>query len=286
MLRPTAKRRELPEAHTVTSRDTSPVPDYSSALRLDGRNYVVIGAGAGMGRQVCHALVQAGANHVLCVDRDEVAANDVAEELARASSLTGDVTSRSFCHEIATRAQKMEGGVAGFVDIVGAATWGGVLDIVDAAWNQQISLNLRQAYMVSQELGRVMVASGGGTMVFIASVSGFSGAPGHAAYGAAKAGLMAWVQSLAVELGPKGVRANAIAPGGILTPRTEPLLGDEGRQWNADNAPLRRMGSTSDIAGAALFLTSDLSSYISGQTLVVDGGVSTNFRYGVLSSFT
>ena len=106
----------------------------------------------------------------------------------------------------------------------------------------------------------------------------FSG-PMHAAYGAAKAGLMAWIQSLAEELGPHDIRANAVAPGTILSPRMDAVFTDEQRRVNAANSPLGRMGATSDIASACLFLTSDLSSYISGRTIVVDGGVDAKFPY-------
>jgi NAD(P)-dependent dehydrogenase (short-subunit alcohol dehydrogenase family) len=124
-----------------------------------------------------------------------------------------------------------------------------------------------------------MVETGGGTMVFIASVSGFTSAPNHAAYGAAKAGLMAWVQSVAVELGSKQIRANAVAPGTILTPRMDAAFDDAKRKENAAVVPLGHMGETPDIAGAVLFLTSDLSKFISGRTVVVDGGVDAKFPY-------
>jgi NAD(P)-dependent dehydrogenase (short-subunit alcohol dehydrogenase family) len=119
-------------------------------------------------------------------------------------------------------------------------------------------------------------------MVFIASASGFSAAPMHAAYGVAKAGLMAYVQSLAVELGPMGVRANAIAPGVILTPRMEAAFTAEQRVANTKVVPLGRMGSPVDIASGVLFLTSDLSSFISGRTILVDGAVDAKFPYGTL----
>jgi len=137
---------------------------------------------------------------------------------------------------------------------------------------------LRHAYLSAQTAGRSMVDRGG-VMVFVASVSGLTGAPRHAAYGAAKAALMSLVRTVAVELGPSGVRVNAVAPGAIWTPRVAALLGEEGRARNAANAPLRRIGLPADIASAILFLVSDLSSYMSGQTLVVDGGVSAKFPY-------
>jgi len=133
--------------------------------------------------------------------------------------------------------------------------------------------------LLSQAFGRIMRETGGGTMVFIASVSGLTAAPMHAAYGAAKAALIAWVQSLAVELGAHSIRANAISPGTILSPRMDAIFTDQQRTANASNSPLGRMGSTSDIASAALFLSSDLSNYITGRTLVVDGGVDAKFPY-------
>ena len=116
-------------------------------------------------------------------------------------------------------------------------------------------------------------------MAFVASVSGLTSAPLHAAYGAAKAGLIGLVKSAAVELGPLGVRVNAVAPGVVWTPRVSGYLGEEGRKTNAANAPLRRVALPADIAAALLFLVSDLASYVSGQTLVVDGGVSAKFPY-------
>ncbi|MGB8943598.1 MAG: SDR family oxidoreductase, partial [Streptomyces sp.] len=104
-------------------------------------------------------------------------------------------------------------------------------------------------------------------------------APLHAAYGAAKAGLISLVRSAAVEYGPRGVRVNAVAPGVVWTPRVAGLIGEEGRVRNARNAPLDRVAETSDIASALLFFASPLSSYVTGQTLVVDGGVGVKFPY-------
>ena len=152
----------------------------------------------------------------------------------------------------------------------------------DENWDWSFDMNLRHAFLLSQEFGRRMVKTGGGTMVFIASASGFSGAPMHAAYGAAKAALMAWIQSIAVELGPLGVRANAVAPGVILTPRMEAAFTEDQRERNIAVVPLGRMGRPDDIAGAVLYLTSDLSSFVSGRTILVDGAVDAKFPYGTL----
>lgn len=266
----------------MVAADNSAVPDYTGRLRLDGRNYVVVGAGQGMGRQTCHALTQVGANRIVCVDIDEERACDIAQEIGIGVPWAGDVTKREEAARLGTFAEEQLGTINGFVDIVGMARWASLLEMDDDNWNWSMDINLRHAFLLSQELGRRMVKTGGGTMVFIASVSGKSAAPMHAAYGAAKAGLMAWIQSIAVELGPLGVRANAVAPGVILTPRMEVNFTDEQRVANAAVVPLGRMGKPEDIAGAVLFLTSDLSSFVSGRTIVVDGAVDAKFPYGTL----
>ncbi len=263
----------------MTATDNTPVPDYLGSLRLDGRRYVVVGAGQGMGRQTCHTLAQAGAERIVCVDVDADRAQEIADEIGIGIPFVGDMTTRADVARLGEEAEAALGTISGFVDIIGVAAWAGVLDIDDTTWDWQFDIVLRHAYLLSQELGRRMVASGGGTMVFIASVSGLSSAPNHAGYGAAKAGLMSWIMSLAEELGPHGVRANAVAPGSILTPRMAAAMDEAGLAKSAADSPLRRIGLPADIAGAALFLSSELSSFITGQTVIVDGGVTVRFPY-------
>jgi NAD(P)-dependent dehydrogenase (short-subunit alcohol dehydrogenase family) len=158
------------------------------------------------------------------------------------------------------------------------AKYGDAIDTPDDDWNWTFDMVLRHAYLFSQAAAHAM-ADDGGCMVFIASVSGISSAPRHAAYGAAKAGLMSWVRSLAVELGPKNIRVNAVAPGVVWTPRISQILGDKGREGQSRNAPLGRVALPQDIASGILFLASDLASYVTGQTLVIDGGVGVKFPY-------
>ena len=162
------------------------------------------------------------------------------------------------------------------------ARWASVLEIDDENWDWSHDMNVRHAFLVSQELGSADGRHGRRDDGVHRVGERPERAPMHAAYGAAKAGLMAYVQTLAVELGPLGVRANAIAPGVILTPRMEIAYTDEQRVANNAVVPLGRMGRPADIAGAALFLTSDLSSFVSGRTLVVDGAVDAKFPYGTL----
>jgi len=257
--------------------DTSPVPDYTSLLRLDGGPFVLLGAGNGIGRQTAHALSACGAR-VLCVDVDKARAEAVAAE-TDGVAYVADVTRRTAMKDLFAHAARELGPVGGVVDIVGMARYAALDALDDQAWDWHFDLVLRHAWLAVQYGGAAVAEAGGGPLVFVASVSGLTAAPLHAAYGAAKAGLVSLVRSAAVELGPRGVRVNAVAPGAVWTPRVAGLLGEEGRRRNAENAPLGRMAEPSDIASALLFLASPLSSYVTGQTLVVDGGVTVKFPY-------
>ena len=259
--------------------DTADVPQYQDLLRLDGKRFVVAGAGQGIGRQTTHALAGAGAS-VLCIDYDEAAAKHVAAEV-NGIPFVADVRERGDIENAFATAKSELGGVDGVVDIVGMAKYGPMLDTSDEDWDWTFGMVLRHAFLLAQIGGRALVSGGGGVMTFIASVSGITSAPLHAPYGAAKAGLVSLIRTTAVELGPKGVRANGVAPGVVWTPRISQVLGEKGRRSQGENAPLRRVAEPPDIAAATLFLCSPLASYISGQVLVVDGGVSAKFPYGM-----
>jgi NAD(P)-dependent dehydrogenase (short-subunit alcohol dehydrogenase family) len=263
--------------------DTSPVPDYPGKLRLDGKGFLILGAGQGIGRQTTHALASAGAR-VFCVDRDSELANAVAGEVD-GTAWTGDVTIREDVERMTADAERELGAINGFVDIVGMARWRDLFDMTDEDLSWQFDIVLRHALLAAQVCGRRMAAGNGGSMVFIASVSGITGAPHHAAYGAAKAALMSLVRSLAVELGPVGIRANAIAPGVVWTPRVSGLLGDRGRDAHIECTPLGRVGLSDDIASVALFLSSELAGFVSGQTLTVDGAATQRFPYPPADQF-
>ncbi|UGQ10271.1 SDR family oxidoreductase [Yinghuangia sp. ASG 101] len=261
----------------MTRTDDSDVPDYGARLRLDGKGIVVLGAGQGIGRQAAHALAQAGAV-VLAVDLDPDLAGGIAAETG-GHAWSGDATSRTDAAALWSHAEARLGRVHGVVDIIGMSRYRDLLSVTDEDWAWHHDIVLRHALLAVQFGGAHMARHGGGAITFVASVSGATGAPMHAAYGAAKAGLMSLVRSAAVELGPSGVRVNAVAPGVVWTPRVAAYLGEAGRAANADNAPLRDVARPSDIAGPLLFLTSDLARYVSGQVLTVDGGVGVKFPY-------
>jgi NAD(P)-dependent dehydrogenase (short-subunit alcohol dehydrogenase family) len=259
----------------VTRSDDTAVPDYPGLLRLDGRQVLVLGAGQGIGRQTAHALTAVGAR-VACADLDADLAADIAQEVD-GLAIVGDATQRADMERIFSEAAGL-GPLDCVVDIIGMARYAALTDLTDDDWDWHQDIVLRHAFYAMQLGGRALAARGG-SMVFVASVSGITSAPQHAAYGVAKAGLMSLVRTAATELGPQRVRVNAVAPGVVWTPRISVALGDEGLARNTANAPLRRVAQPADIAAAILFFCSDLSSYVTGQTLVVDGGVGVKFPY-------
>jgi NAD(P)-dependent dehydrogenase (short-subunit alcohol dehydrogenase family) len=261
----------------VTRSDDTPIPDYPAQLRLDGRRFVVFGAGQGIGRQATHALASVGAR-VFCVDIDAGLAHGVAQEVEGTAGV-GDATQRTDAERLFQEAAIALGGIDGVIDVIGMAHYEALVDLTDEEWDWHFDIVLRHAFLAVQLAGRMMADSGGGVLVFVASVSGITSAPRHGAYGAAKAGLMSLVRTAAVELGPSGVRVNAVAPGVVWTPRISVYLGEEGRERNNANTPLGRVAQPSDIAAGILFLASDLSSFVTGQTLTVDGGVGAKFPY-------
>jgi NAD(P)-dependent dehydrogenase (short-subunit alcohol dehydrogenase family) len=268
----------------MTSTDQTPVPVYRDLLDLTGRNLVVLGAGQGMGRQTSHALAQSGAR-VVCVDIDDKLAHEIAEEVGGVPWV-GDVTKSADAARLVDEATAVLGGpLHGFVDIIGLAEWVDALDIDEDMWDRQFDICLRHAYLVSRNIGRHMVDTGTpGTMVFIASVNGITASRRHGAYGAAKAGLISWVKTLGHELGPHNIRVNAVAPGSIITPRLMAAGAPKpSKEKSAPLSPLGRNGLPFNIASAALFLSSELSAFMTGQTIVVDGGVSIMDPYAGLT---
>jgi len=249
----------------MTRTDDTPVPDYPSLLRLDGRRIVVVGAGNGIGRQASHALAMVGAR-LCCVDVDAELAVQIAAEVGGVAEV-GDMRRRPDAARVFASAVDALGGLDGVVGIIGTSHWAPIVDVTDDDWDAQHDLLLRYAFMATQ-LGARAIGDGPGSMVFVASLSGYFASPSHAAYGAFKAGLMSLVRSAAQELGPN-VRVNAVAPGAVRTPRWAHLAADPAR---TAVIPLRKLAEPSDIAASILFLMSDLAGHITGQTIAVDGG--------------
>ncbi len=259
--------------------DTSPVPDYLQKFSLAGYSAIVVGAGNGIGRQSAHALAQLGAK-VICVDLDSERAHAVAAEV-NGVAIVADACEREGLLSILAAAEETGLPLRSIVDIIGMAAFADLNQHTDEMWARSERMNLRHAVLIAELGGDALAAAGGGTIVYISSISGFWGTQRHAAYGAHKAALVSLVKTAAVELGPKGVRVNSAAPGVIWTERMAKAIGPENRSVFAANTPTGRLGEPSDIAGVVSFLATDISSHVNGQSVIIDGGASVKFPYPV-----
>jgi NAD(P)-dependent dehydrogenase (short-subunit alcohol dehydrogenase family) len=246
-------------------------------LGLEGKHAFVAGVGGGIGTACVCALAAAGTS-VTCFDLDvETAAEAARRSGDRGLAFVGDARRLDDVHLAVDAAIAERGPIDIAVDVIGEARWGRTVDLDDTAWDESFDHVLRHFFNHSRVAGTHMAGRGSGAIVAIASVSGLRSAPLHGPYGAAKAGLMSLVRTLAVELAGDHVRVNAVAPGAVLTPRVAALMSEERRAESAASIPLGRLATPDDIAHAVAFLASDLASYITGQTIVVDGGATAQF---------
>ena len=248
-----------------------------SSIDLAGAHVFVAGVGSGIG-SACVRVLAGGGARVSCFDIDRTAA-EAAAELAGGIEHTfvGDARNYDAVAAAVTDAETRHGPLTAAVDVIGEARWGRTIDLDDAAWDESFDMVLRHFFNLARAAGPRLAHAGGGAMVAIASVSGLRSAPLHGPYGAAKAGLMSLVRTLAVELARDGVRVDAVAPG-----RGDDSTGGSDHErgaagGSAAQIPLGRYASPTDIANAVAFLVSDLASYITGQTLAVDGGATAQF---------
>lgn len=255
--------------------DSDRIIDYRSRFGLSHRRYLVLGGGQGMGRQVSHALAQLGAE-VIVVDVDRDRADTVCAEIGSgATSEQVDATDNSDMAALAERVGELDG----VVDVIGMARYGPLLDISDDDWIWAESIVLRHAVLALRHFGRRLRGRGEGSITFVSSVSGLGSSPVHAAYGVYKAALGSLVRSAAIELGPFGIRVNAVAPGFVVTPRISAILDAEALENTRIQIPLQRLTLPSDVASALAFLTSDLARTITGQVMIVDGGATNQYPY-------
>jgi NAD(P)-dependent dehydrogenase (short-subunit alcohol dehydrogenase family) len=255
-------------------------------LGLEGQPALVVGGGYGSGRVTAILLARAGAR-VVVADIDADRAASVAAEIG-GHAIVADVTTEAGAAAVVDEAHDVLGGLTRVANIVGLVDMRPFADTNAAHWDAQLRLNLYSQLLVCHAAGRHMLADGrGGAIAMVASVSGLYGARNQAVYGIAKAGVMSLARTLADEWGPQGIRVNCVAPDITAVPRLIdqiPMPGDEAlatldAMAVAEGVPLRRFGRTEEIAGPLLFLLSDLSSFMTGQTLVVDGGTMVHFPH-------
>jgi 3-oxoacyl-[acyl-carrier protein] reductase len=236
---------------------------------------MVIGGGQGMGEATTRLIAALG-GHVAIVDfeseRAQRVAKEVRSESVQAFPISFDVTDETSVIEGIARIEREFGPLDGMATIVGMAGWAPVVDMTSEVWDRDHHRNLRYFFIAAREVARSLLKRGApGSIVAVASVDGIRSAPNHASYGAAKAGLINLAKTMAVEWGDDGIRVNVVAPGGIVTPRL-PLTDPAGERESMSMLPMRRRGTVQDIAKAIVYFLSDMSPYVTGQTLAVDGG--------------
>ena len=250
--------------------DTSPVPDYRKLLSLDGKVFIVLGAGQGIGRQSAHALAQAGAR-VVCVGRRAEPTKAVAEQVG-GHAFVGSATSRDDMLRLRDETLQRFDRIDGLVDILGQPLHRALTETTDEDWNWQFEVGVRHVFLAAQIIGPAIGKGGGGSMVFVSSTSAHAISHQRAAYAASKAALEQFVRAAAVELGPMGVRVNAVAPGLVRTPRVNTSMRPEALAWAAARYPLGQLGTPPEIASVILFLACGMSSHVNGQTVLAEGG--------------
>jgi len=249
-----------------------------SVFSLGDRVAIVTGGGKGIGRAISLALAKAGA-HLVLVARSVPELEDTAAEIRtlgrRAAAIQADVRDREQVKKVVDQAGEEFGRIDILVNNAGGSFHISTMEMSEGAWDALIRENLKSVFLCSTLAGRVMMEHGGGNIINIASVAGLRAYPNNSSYGAAKAGIISLTKTMAVELAPHKVRVNAIAPGLIETGGVLQLFSDhpEIKQKEIDKTPLGRVGKPDDIAGVALFLASPASDYVTGQTIVVDGGL-------------
>jgi 3-oxoacyl-[acyl-carrier protein] reductase len=238
-----------------------------SFASLEGKSALVTGASRGIGRAIAAELARAGASVVIGYRSGVEEAQALAQEIG-ARAVQADVSKP----EDAARLVEEAGDVDILVNNAGLTRDGLLARMSDDDWRTVIETNLSSVFYTCRAVTRPMMKKRGGSIVNISSIVGVHGNWGQTNYGASKAGIIGFTKSLARELGSRGVRANVVAPGYVKTQLTD-VLPEEATKAMLDNTPLGRLGDPEDVAGAVRFLCSDEASFITGEVLLVDGGL-------------
>jgi 3-oxoacyl-[acyl-carrier protein] reductase len=245
---------------------------------LEGKVALITGAARGIGKSIAIRFAQEGC-HIAFTD---LAIDDNADATAKEIEALGvkvkgyasDAANFEDTHRVVTEIVNDFGRVDILVNNAGITRDGLMMRMTEQQWDLIINVNLKSAFNFVHALTPVMMKQKAGNIINMSSVVGVHGNAGQSNYSASKAGMIGLAKSIAKELGSRGIRANAIAPGFIATEMTHQLSDEVRAEW-AKLIPLRRAGTPEDVANAALFLASDLSSYITGQVIQIDGGMNT-----------
>lgn len=245
-------------------------------LPLKGRSALVTGAGKGLGRAIALALAEAGAN-VALIARTRTDLEQVAAEVERmgrvAMVIPADATNSVEIDAAFTTFHEVFRQLDVVVHAAGSSRRKAALHLSDDEWHALLDANLTSTFFVCRAAARLMIQTGGGSIIPIASTAGLRGRPNNAAYSAAKAGVINLAKALAMEWAPNGIRVNVLAPGRFLTPLTESEMSDPDKYVAfVKNVPLGRIGKPEELREIAVWLASDASSFVTGSVVVIDGG--------------
>ena len=237
---------------------------------LDGKVALITGAARGIGKAIALKFASEGAD----IAFTDLEINDVAKETIadleafghKVKAYASNAADFEQTHQVVEEIQKEFGRIDILVNNAGITRDGLMLRMEEKQWDAVLTVNLKSAFNFIHALTPIMARQRGGSIINMSSVVGVSGNAGQCNYSASKAGLIGLTKSIAKEMGPRGIRANAIAPGFIVTEMTAALPQEVRDQW-VKTIPLRRGGTPEDVANVALFLASDLSSYVSGQVI-------------------
>jgi len=244
-------------------------------INLEGRIAIVTGGGQGIGRGIALALAAAGASVVVNSAREEscgAVAREITEKGGKALAVAGDVGTAEAAERVVKAATEQFGNIHILVNNAGITRDNLLMRISEQDWDDVLRVNLKSAFLLSKAVVRPMMKNRWGRIINITSIVGLTGNAGQANYCAAKAGMIGFTKSLAKELASRNILVNAVAPGFITTAMTDAL--NEGiKKAMMEEIPLKRFGVTDDISGPVLFLCSEQSSYITGTTIEVTGGL-------------
>lgn len=245
---------------------------------LEGKTALITGAARGIGRAIALRFAEEGANVAftdLAID-DNVRETEkaIAAYGVRAKGYASNAAEFEDTHKVVEEIHKDFGRIDILVNNAGITRDGLMMRMSEEQWDMVININLKSAFNFIHAVTPVMMRQKSGSIINMSSVVGVSGNAGQANYSASKAGMIGLAKSMAKEVGSRNIRVNAIAPGFIITDMTGALSEDVRKKWE-EQIPLRRGGKPEDVANTALFLASDLSSYVSGQVIHVCGGMNT-----------
>ncbi len=239
---------------------------------LNGKKALVTGASGGIGEAIARALHAQGAIvglHGTRVEKLEAMVADLGE---RAHAFPADMSDAASIKQLAAKAEADLGGIDILVNNAGITKDGLFVRMSDEDWSAVIDVNLTGVFRLTRDVAYPMMRRKGGRIINITSIVGVTGNPGQGNYCASKAGMIGMSKSLAAEIASRGVTVNCIAPGFIATPMTD-ALNDKQRDAILGNVPARRLGTPDEIASAVVYLASDEASYVTGQTIHVNGGM-------------